>query len=540
MSSLHLNRLSSEERKSLVKTLHTSQNGNCFICGKPIDLELQANTIDVDHIEPIRAGGKDGPGNFGLTHDSCNRSKQSSDLRVARVLASFDAIAESVASENRSPNLGDVLANHGGSQYNLPVKIADGLLKTTFAEIGQNDVLTFPICDDQISGFKSAFINLPIQYIHHDDYINPRAIGNNLRKLVEEFHKGLPQLHITLGWIDTAQGEKAKLKVFDGQHKAAAQLLLGARTLPVRAFIDPNVDVLLTANTNAGTTLRQVAFDKSVQRNLGSSLLSNRIDRYRDELGIGPGEETFSEQDLVNHFKGESRAMRRYIVDRVRNSITTRQDNRLRDYIEYAGKSADKPLSYSTIEKTFYQFFINTEPLTTPFNYKVEEGTNPRQLEIDQIVRLMNIIADRIFIGQYDPVRGVRRIENDVQKGVDVAEPHLRAYRMAKEEIIHNWLRLVRQIMYQFFVHNGQIVDDERLLQHEIPEACWKNIENFVDELTRLAVWMNKDLAFTAFGGKRNNAYWQSIFKSGKTPDGAEIMAEPLNLLEMIKGRDAD
>ena len=136
----------------MVKTLHTSQNGNCFICGKPIDLELQANTIDVDHIEPIRAGGKDGPGNFGLTHDSCNRSKQSSDLRVARVLASFDAIAESVASENRSPNLGDVLANHGGSQYNLPVKIADGLLKTTFAEIGQNDVLTFPICDDQISG----------------------------------------------------------------------------------------------------------------------------------------------------------------------------------------------------------------------------------------------------------------------------------------------------------------------------------------------------------------------------------------------------
>ena len=209
--------------------MHESQNGNCFICAKEINLKVQANTIDIDHIEPTRAGGKDGPGNFGLTHDSCNRSKQSSDLRVARVLASFDAIAESIAPENRSPNLGDILTHHGGSKHILPVEIADGMLKTTFDETGQNDVLKFPIYDDKISGFSSTFINLPIQYVHHDTYINPRAIGSNLRKLVEEFHKGFPQLHITLGWIDTAQPNQTKVYVFDGQHKAAAQILLGAR-----------------------------------------------------------------------------------------------------------------------------------------------------------------------------------------------------------------------------------------------------------------------------------------------------------------------
>ena len=539
MPSLYLYRQSNEQRESLVKNLHETQNGNCFICGKSISLDLHAKTIDIDHIEPTRAGGKDGPENFGLTHDSCNRSKQSSDLRVARILASFDAIAESITEQNRSPNLGDVLVHHGGSQYNLPVKIAGNLLETTFAESGQNDVLTFQIYDDDISGFRSSFINLPIEYVHHDDYINPRAIGNNLRKLVEEFHKGLPQLHITLGWIDTSHVDQTKVYVFDGQHKAAAQVLLGARTLPVRVFIDPDTDILLTANTNAGTTLRQVAFDKSVQRNLGSSLLSNRIDRYREELGIEPGEEKFSERDLINHFKGESRAMRRYIIDRVRNSITTRQDNRLRDYIEYAGKSADKPLSYSTIEKTFYQFFIGTEALTMPFNHKVEEGTNPRQLEIDQVVRLMNIIADQVYVGQYDPILGVRRIENDVQKGKDVPEQQLRAYRMAKEEIIYNWLRLVRQIVYQYFITTGKPIDEQRLFQYEIPEACWQNIENFVDALKNLALWVNRDLSISAFGAKQNNAYWHSVFETGESPDGAPVMPEGLNLLEMIKGKDS-
>ena len=138
------------------------------------------------------------------------------------------------------------------------MKAVGSTLEITYPGIGRNDVITFPVYDDEISGFRSSFIDLPIEYLHYDDYINPRAIGNNLRKMVEEFHKKLPQLHISLGWIDSSQGNQAKVKVFDGQHKAAAQILLGARTLPVRVFIDPDTNLLLTANTNAATTLRQV------------------------------------------------------------------------------------------------------------------------------------------------------------------------------------------------------------------------------------------------------------------------------------------
>ena len=103
MGSLYLRRLSEQDRAELIDTLLESQNGNCFICGKKVDRILQKDNIDIDHVEPTKVGGKDGPENFAVTHDRCNRSKQASDLRVARILASFDHLAGSIASKNRAP-----------------------------------------------------------------------------------------------------------------------------------------------------------------------------------------------------------------------------------------------------------------------------------------------------------------------------------------------------------------------------------------------------------------------------------------------------
>jgi hypothetical protein len=47
----------------------------------------------------------------------------------------------------------------------------------------------------------------------------------------------------------------------------------------------------------------------------------------------------------------------------------------------------------------------------------LEEGLNPRDLEKKQIIRLMNIIAEKILIGKYDFEIGTYRIENRIQQG---------------------------------------------------------------------------------------------------------------------------
>jgi hypothetical protein len=534
MASLYLNKLTADERHALIQKLHAAQNGSCFICEKPIDLKLHGDSIDIDHVEPLKLGGKDGEGNFALTHASCNRSKQASDLRVARVLARFERIRAMCAEQNRGTNLADILSEYGGGKHELAFESVGSEMRLTFAATGDPTIRRVPLYTDPLSKLRYFFAELPIEYIHHDDRINPRNIGGSLAGLVEEFHRGRPQLHAALAWVDRTDGP-GLVKVFDGQHKASAQVLLGVRALPVRVFVDPDPDLLLTTNTNAGTTLRQVAFDKSVQRRLGKSLFNDRLERYRKEKGLPDDDESMSEKDLVSFFKGESREIKRYALDAVRAAITHHPENELTPYVEFGGKSTEKPLSYSTIEKTFLSFFIYPDLLDTPLNYKADDGLNPRQLEIDQVVRLMNVVAEVLLVGQFEMELGTARLENKVQKGEDIPEPHLRAFRMCKEEVLYSWLSYVRQIVQWHFTMAGQPFDQTRSFQYKFPEQLWDRLRTYLLNLRALALWVNRDLSATVFGGKQTSDFWRTIFLDGKTPQGQQVLGAPLNLMDMIK-----
>ena len=531
MISKYLNSLNETQRKELEEKLHSKQGGKCHICDDPIELGI--NQVDIDHIIPLNLGGKDTENNFALTHSSCNREKQDTNLEVAKTIHVFKKIEkETIDTSKVLPDLSNILNKFGGSKFSFKFKTENNKIKYSFSDIGDNSIYESIIYFDKLSGLKSFFIEVPLEYLFHDELgLNPRKLSDNVIKLIKEFYNKRPQLHIGVGRLNTTKD--SKLFIFDGQHKAAAQILLGSKKLLLRVFMDPEVELLAITNERAGTVLRQIAFDKSVQRQMGSTILSWKIERFQTDKNLSSDDYSFSEAELVSHFRGEGREIKKFVLDFIRRKIIEDQENKLIDYLNFGGREKEKPLSYSNIEKTFYSLFIHGDLLDVrPF------FNEQRENEMTQIVKLMSIIQEEILAG-FDFNIGSFKIEERIRKIKEgkisdvIPDAHLKAGRLTKEEILFNWLRMVKQVIQMYFSNLGRIVDEDKLFQEKFDDRLWNNIRNLLKNLYDLPIWADRDR--THLFSKKEYGYWQEIFKTGKSPDNIQVLNEGINIVEMIK-----
>ncbi len=537
MASKYLSSLSKVEYDNLTNKLAEIQNNTCFICDESIDFTL--HTTNIDHIIPLANKGRDSEENFALTHESCNKSKQDADLQIAKILHRLKKIQDTTqGAENKSASLKHVLSAYNGSKYEFKFKEESGFIKYSLSDYGDNTVYSSPIFIDELSGLKTCFIELPLEYIYHDELINPRAINNSISKLIKEFNKKNPQLHLCLSRLDNN-----KIKIFDGQHKAVAQIILGTKKLLLRFFINPDIDVLIETNTNAGSVLSQIAFNKSVMRQLNNTLYTERIKEYQEKHNLKEDDFSFSEQNLIEYFKGDSANLKKYIIDSIKHSISEAPENKLKDYLDREGKAKDLPISYSAFDKTFLSIFIDSKAvLQTSIDYKSDEGLNPRELEINQSIQFLNLLAETVYINKFNPKIGVSQIENKIIKGQDkdITDEHLIAYRISKEEVMYSWFLYAKAVIKNYFSNTGKLYNESSLFQEKFDDQLWVNLKNFLLNLSALPLWKDRSMAKTTFSGKRNYDYWANIYKTGKTNDNVQVIAQPLNIIEMIKPLTTD
>lgn len=533
-NSKYLDNLNKDEYQALIMQLWDIQEHRCFICEEEIDLDL--HKVNVDHIKPLANGGKDDPTNFALTHEHCNKSKQDADLIVAKKLVKLSRIIKEAEENRETPSLKHVLKSLGGSKYDFKYKISGDVISYSFSDIGEHTIKTAEVFTDSLSGEKTCFIKVPIEYLYHDEIINPRGINSSISLLIKEFHKPNPQLHLSLARI-----VNDKIMIFDGQHKAVAQLMLGVKELVIRLFIHPDVDRLTETNTNAGSKLKQIAFDKSIVRQLHDVLYAERIKKYQTDHYLPEDNFSFSEQSLVDYFKGERGNVKVYVINSQKNGVTRGQDNKLSSYINFEGRGNSLPLSYSTFEKTFLATFINAKTiLTTSINYKIEEGLNPRVLEREQLIKLCNIIAEEILIDKFKDEIGTYKIEAKIASGNgdDIPDEHLIACRLFKEEIMYNWIKYLELLIKNHFAYSGAMYDDQNLFMQKLPDSLWDNIRAFIANLHDLPLWKNRMMSATIFGGKSNYDFWGTVFRTAKAPDGSLVLTKPLNVAEMIRRKE--
>jgi hypothetical protein len=99
-----------------------------------------------------------------------------------------------------------LLKEAGGPNHQLSFKLDAKAITYSLSDVGDNKLYTVPVYEDDLGGFRYFFTRIPVQYLAHDDHINPRSIGANISKLVEEFYQKRPQLHVSLGWMRSNAG----------------------------------------------------------------------------------------------------------------------------------------------------------------------------------------------------------------------------------------------------------------------------------------------------------------------------------------------
>jgi hypothetical protein len=149
----------------------------------------------------------------------------------------------------------------------------------------------------------------------------------------------------------------------------------------------------------------------------------------------------------------------------------------------------------------------------------------------------MALFADVFLVGQWDPELGGRKLEDKVLKGEPIPPNHLRAWRVAREEVLANVLKWVRLAIEHYFAFNQEMVDKDRIMQRRFPDVVWSNVETLLRNIGDLPCWVDTKLAQTIFGGKPSRDFWKRIFEDGVSPTGVRVLARGLDLKALITPR---
>jgi len=536
-------RLPKDERGQVINELYEYQKGLCYICEDLIDL---TQPVDVDHIRSLDRGGIDTRNNWGLTHAHCNRTKGNRDLDLQRYIVRFQKARRShllMGQGEDTFTVGVALRIHGGAKRETAGRIekesgGGETLVTTWEVTGKIATIRLPIhVDLNNPSIKAVTALVPIEYIFHDSDINPRSIVD-LEPFIEEFYRGHPQLLPSLAHLVLDQKDgRGRIFLFDGQHKAAAQLFLGNRLLYLRIFLNPDIKLLKMTNFGAHTKLAQIHFPMAIQDKVGHDIFRPALEEYLNSLSdrssiressyfYGLSKEERSE--MRAHFQG-------YLKFRIVSAMGT-EGGQFFDYVEtVSARSKTKPLAYETVRKAIFNNFLCLYDTDVPIDLALEM----RDQERDNLVFLLNLFTNKVLSNQFDLSKGIYKIEERLASDPSIRDPHLRAYRLCRQAPLIVVMRELRDAIAQLLSIRGRYQDagwyKEQVLWADLDESDWASVRKMLDVILLHKVWIERNEVYTRVLQDTRQKSWEDILIRGTLPGATQPVYEPLNHAVLLR-----
>jgi len=533
-----------EKQQEVRERLYKFQNGKCFLCDEPLDLNNVKN-MHLDHKKAQAEKGPDDESNWVLLCSNCNLKKSDMPLQLAKNRLQFERDKKKYGESFTLGKVFDIMRNGAEGKPLLMRKMGGNMIELEFIEeTGTQVKRQLHVCDDVVAtGTKSVFLELPLSHLFHDSDLNPRAISEKDVNLIDEFYYRNPQLHFCLGRIERIEelGDSMKIKawVFDGQHKAAARLYNGWRTLPVRLFIEYDYEQLKQTNFRAHTDLVQMEFFKSITSEVGSGVFADAFKQYLEKhsrenvtenIFLQSIELPRDRSEMSRHFK----QWLEYNILHPEKNNPSRQ-NKMTPFIEgEKTRKRQKPISYDSFEKSIMRYFVYMYPsddLIAPSGS--EHSTSYLRFEErDNLIKLMNMIADKILIGKFDITKGADKLENRLSKGEKFLDDHVRAYRIFRPRVFEVWCEVLREVVKTSLKIKGKLSEknahDGKILWCKLSNDDWQQMDAMLNKIFNHKVWETKDREMIEAIGTTKKDIAEAFITEGKIGD-KKAFEPPIN-----------
>lgn len=451
-------KLPEEERGDPGASLWQKSGGMCALCGNPLD-RASKDSIVPDHRVPEAKGGATTLANLYLAHRTCNSSRQHLDFVIAQPLAKFQSIASTKGFIDFDAVL-DVFVQTPRKAISFEI-VCESLAKVGFA----GDFLEVPLWRDPATNVQYFFLDVPVSYVLNDKEIQPRRImPNHVRRLAIDFLER--PVHEPGNSRLVMDGKTAKLLQFDGQHKATAQILIGRKTLQMKVYVEPSIDMLQALVIKIQQEIKKQPLTKSDTLAKINDVMQRYLEAYvapkggvRTEIGLIQSQE-----------KEQQKIVRGLYFDDIMGIVFFDPDNHISSAVRPGAEDAP------TTDKVVIQKLIAPLMHLLPLDVNMDDSS-ARDVERENILFILNAIAKCMFTPNWN------KPGSEVQR--------TRVQNFFYQGSIGWWMNdiLIPSLRYVLM----RIGDRTPLLTEELSERQRELILTLVEKMCSWPIWSTKD-----------------------------------------------
>jgi hypothetical protein len=224
--------ISEEDKKKVIEAQRESDGSlRCFISGEVIN--LQTDEYEFDHIQPYSQGGDTNIANIRVVLKTYNRRKSDQSLYEVRDNLRLKRL---FIEKKNSIKLQDILELKSFEHRAIHITSQNGSVSITDG----TDSRTFSTFVDPILNVPYFYGRVPLKWVQNDDQegLQPRVIDYKRLITLRDHLKSHPQMAPAI-----ARLLDGTIRLFDGQHKVAAQILNSVSDIDIKVYISPTDEV---------------------------------------------------------------------------------------------------------------------------------------------------------------------------------------------------------------------------------------------------------------------------------------------------------